>query len=93
MFFVTKREFYSIRPEVLQSRAMMEEIRQTCTAIEAEIGETFYATTRQAENRMPNLNDFVGDYWKLRYPRTLQSWRTSKLPVVVTHKLVNETGA
>ncbi|HBK89762.1 MAG TPA: glycogen/starch synthase [Cyclobacteriaceae bacterium] len=93
MFFVTKREFYSIRPEVLQSRAMMEEIRQTCTAIEAEIGKKlFYATTRQAENRMPNLNDFVEDYWKLRYRRTLQSWRTSKLPVVVTHKLVNETG-
>jgi glycogen(starch) synthase len=41
---------------------------------------------------MPNLNDFVEDYWKLRYRRTLQSWRTSKLPVVVTHKLVNETG-
>jgi glycogen(starch) synthase len=93
MFFVTKREFYSIRPEVLQSRAMMEEIRQTCTAIESEIGKKlFYATTRQSENRMPNLNDFVEDYWKLRYRRTLQSWRTTKLPVVVTHKLVNETG-
>jgi glycogen(starch) synthase len=91
MFFVTKREFYSIKPEVLQSRAMMEEIRQTCEAIENEVGKgLFFASTTQQDNRLPNLNDFVEDYWKLRYRRTIQSWKSNKLPLVVTHKLVNE---
>ncbi len=91
MFFVTKREFYSIKPEVLQSRAMMEEIRQTCEAIENEVGKgLFFASTTQQDNRLPNLNDFVEDYWKLRYRRTIQSWKTNRLPLVVTHKLVNE---
>ncbi len=91
MFFVTKREYYSIKPEVLQSRAVMEEIRQTCEAIEKGVGKgLFYASTTRQDNRLPNLNDFVDDYWKLRYRRTIQSWKSNKLPLVVTHKLVNE---
>lgn len=93
MFFVTKREFYSIKPEVLQSRALMEEIRQTCSAIEKEVGRSlFSASTTRQENRLPVLNDFVSDYWKLRYRRTVQSWKNTKLPMVITHKLVNEEG-
>lgn len=91
MFFITKRDYYSIKPEVLQSRAIMEEIRQTCEAIEQEVGKgLFYASTTRQDNRLPNLNDFVEDYWKLRYRRTIQSWKSNKLPLVVTHKLVNE---
>jgi glycogen(starch) synthase len=69
----------------------MEEIRLTCKAIEAQIGKKlFYASTKLRENRLPELNDFVDEYWKLRYRRTVQSWRTNKLPLTVTHKLVNE---
>lgn len=91
MFFVTKRDYYSIKPEALQSRAMMEEIRQTCEAIQQQVGkELFYASTTRKDNRLPELNEFVGDYWKLRYRRTIQSWKTNKLPLVVTHKLKEE---
>lgn len=91
MFFVTKREFVSIRPEVLQSRAMMEEIRQTCEAIQKQVGnELFYSSTTRQDTRLPQLNDFVDEYWKLRYRRTIQSWKSNKLPSPVTHKLVHE---
>ena len=91
MFFVTKREVHSIRPEVLQSRAMMEEIRQTCEAIQKQVGrELFYTSTTRQDNRLPQLNDFVDEYWKLRYRRTIQSWKSNKLPLPVTHYLVNE---
>lgn len=91
MFFVTKREFYSIKPEVLQSRAVMEEIRQTCEAIQRQVGKRlFFESTIRKDHRLPELNDFVDEYWKLRYRRTIQSWKSSKLPLPVTHKLVNE---
>lgn len=92
MFFVTKREFYSIKPEVLQSRAVMEEIRQTCESIERQVGKRlFFESTMRQDNRLPNLNEFVDEYWKLRYRRTIQSWKGgNKLPLPVTHKLVNE---
>lgn len=91
MFFVTKRDYTSIKPEVLQSRAVMEEIRQTCEAIEAQIGKRlFFESTTREDNRLPNLNEFVDDYWKLRYRRTIQSWKNQKNPSIVTHNLIGE---
>lgn len=91
MFFVTKRDFTSIRPEALQSRAMMEEIRQTCEAIEKQVGKRlFFESTVRQDHRLPQLNDFVDEYWKLRYRRTIQSWKINRLPLPVTHRLVNE---
>lgn len=91
MFFVTKREYYSIKPEVLQSRAVMEEIRQTCDAIQRQVGKRlFFESTMRQDHRLPALNDFVDEYWKLRYRRTIQSWKSQKMPLPVTHKLVNE---
>lgn len=92
MFFVSKRNFYSLLPEVLHSKAMMEEIRQTCDAIVEQVGRhLFYESTIREDHRLPDLNDFVEEYWKLRYRRTIQSWKTDKLPPVVTHRLVDES--
>jgi glycogen synthase len=91
MFFVTKRDFYGIRSEVLQSKAMMQEIQQTCQAIQQQVGRVlFFESTLRNDTAMPDLNDFVPEYWKLRYRRTVQSWKTKKNPPVVTHRLVNE---
>jgi glycogen synthase len=91
MFFVSRRDFHSIKPEVLHSRAVLEEIRQTCDAILHQIGQRlFHESTKREDHRLPNLNDLVDEYWKLRYRRTLQTWQTDKLPSVVTHSLANE---
>jgi glycogen(starch) synthase len=91
MFFVSKRDFHTIKPEVLHSRAVLAEIRQTCDAIQAQIGmRLFHESTMSEDHRLPNLNDFVDEYWKLRYRRTIQSWQSNKLPLVVTHELVQE---
>jgi glycogen synthase len=91
MFFVTKREYFSIKPEVLQSRAVMEEIRQTCDAIQNQIGKRlFYESTFSKDHRLPELNSFVDEYWKLRYRRTVQSWKNNKAPLPITHKLQDE---
>lgn len=91
MFFVTKREFSTIHPEILQSKALLQEIQQTVSAIQTQIGQKlFYESTVRRDNQMPDLNDFVEEYWKLRYRRIIQSWKTRKNPLVITHKLVNE---
>jgi len=90
MFFVTKQPFHSINPGVLQSRAVMEEIRQTCDSIEKQVGERlFNAAAASTDTNLPNLNSFIDDYWKLRLRRTLLSWKSKQLPIVVTHNLVN----
>ena len=92
MFFITNQPFHSINPEVLQSRAVMEELRQTCQAIERQIGsELFRKAASIQDNKLPELSEYVDDYWRLRFRRTLQSWKSDRLPPVVTHNLVNDT--
>lgn len=91
MFFITRQPYHSINPEVLHSRALMEELRQTCSAIEKQVGrKLFYTAAGSTNHRLPELNDFVEDYWKLRYRRTLQSWKSDRLPPVVTHNLLDD---
>ncbi len=90
MFIVTKQPYHSIDPEVLQSRAVMEEIRATCDNIEKQVGEKlFKAAASSHAQTLPDLNLFVDDYWRLRLRRTLQSWKTWNLPKVATHTLVH----
>lgn len=91
MFFITKQPYHSVNPQVLQSRAEMEEIRETCESIEKQVGERmFYAAAASTDLKLPDLNQFVDDYWKLRYRRLLQAWKTNQLPKIVTHNLVND---
>jgi glycogen(starch) synthase len=91
MFIITKNPVYSINPEVLQSRAVMEEIRETCDAIEKQVGEhLFHASASNENHNLPDLNEFVDEYWRLRLRRTIQTWKTKKLPQTVTHLLKQE---
>jgi glycogen(starch) synthase len=92
MFFITKQPYHSINPAVLQNRSVMEELRQTCQSIERQVGSRlFYAAASIADNKLPELGQYVDDYWRLRFRRTLQSWKSKSLPPVVTHNLVNDT--
>lgn len=88
MFFITKNPVYSIDPSVLQSRAVMQEIKQTCESIEKEIGESlFLSSASEDDPHLPDLNKFVTDYWRLRLRRTIQTWKSKVLPKTVTHLL------
>ena len=91
MFFITKRPFTSINPLILQNRAILDEVHETCAAIERQVGERlFYAAAASTDHRLPDLASMVDDYWKLRYRRTLQSWKTNNLPSVITHNLIDD---
>ncbi len=88
MFLITKNPVKSIDPQVLQSRAVMQEIKQNCEAIEKEIGENlFYSSASNDSMSLPDLNSFVSEYWRLRLRRTIQTWKTKTLPRTVTHIL------
>mgnify|MGYP006269765205 CR=1 FL=1 len=91
MFIVTRRPYQSINPQVLQSRAALDKMRQTTEAIQKQVGERLlnYAMTNP-DSPFPELSDFVDDYWKIRLRRTLQQWRSHSLPTVVTHNLYDD---
>jgi glycogen(starch) synthase len=91
MFIVTKQPFHSINSEVLQSRAILDEIHETCEAIEKQVGDKlFLAAASGSDNKLPDLNSFVDEYWRLRLRRTIQTWKTGRTPSVVTHDLKNK---
>jgi len=92
MFMVTKQPFTSIDPEVLHSRALLDEIQETTRAIEKQVGERLFlaAASNPTANTLPDLNSFVDEYWRLRLRRTVQSWKTKKQPPFLTHNLVQE---
>ena len=91
MFFITKQPYHTIDPEILHSRAVLDEIKEITTAIEEKVGEKLFSAAAGAEDlKMPDLNQFVDEYWRLRLRRTIQTWKTTKLPKYVTHLLKNE---
>ena len=91
MFIVTRRDYQSINPGVLQSRAALDKMRQTTEAIQRQVGERLLEfAMRNPDSPFPDLSEFVDDYWKIRLRRTLQQWRSHSLPTVVTHNLYED---
>lgn len=91
-FFITRRDSWSINPLVLEQRGVMEEFRSVCRSIRQQLSSRlFYEGTRQkGDYRMPDLNNLIDDYWKLRYRRILQSWKSDYWPIMVTHNLKDD---
>ena len=91
MFFITKRPYHSINPDILEGRAVLEEFKQTLDAIKKQIGEKLlFDAMNRKDAKLPEMRDFVDDYWRLRYRRTLQKWKSNSLPPVITHNLVDD---
>lgn len=87
-FLITNGAFRGINADVLRTRALMEEIRQSCEAIQNQVGDRLFQATTLG--RTPDLDSLVDEYWRLRLRRNLQAWRTPRLPPVVTHDLKDE---
>jgi glycogen synthase len=73
---------------VLRSRAIMEEMRNNCDALKNEFGDNLFRTT--AMGISPRFEKLVDDYWLLRLRRTAYAWKTSRLPLLTTHELLDE---
>jgi len=87
-FIITKAPFHSINVEELQSNAMLQEFQDASDAIKEQIGKRlFYDATA---GHIPDLNTLVDDYWRLRLRRSIQSWKRSTPPSIVTHDLIDD---
>lgn len=92
MFFVTNKETWSINPKVLESNGVLREIQKCAEAIQKQIGERLYqsAVSSELDHRLPDTSAMVDDYWKLRYRRTIQSWKSAEWPYITTHNLKDD---
>ena len=87
-FLITKKDYHTINPEAMRNRAIMEEIRHTCQAMQQQVGERLFMATAMGET--PPLDDLVDDHWMLRLRQMRRAWRTARLPSVVTHNLMDD---
>ncbi|TAE51457.1 MAG: glycosyltransferase [Bacteroidetes bacterium] len=93
MFFITQKPVQSINPLVLESKATMMKIKETCDVIQKQVGERLVWESITGGNlQFPDLSEYVDDTWKLQLRRTLQTWRTNMLPSIITHNLVDDKG-
>ena len=91
-FFVTRQPFYTINPEVLHSKAQIEDVWRVCEEIKEQVGKRLYTNITSAEGsyEFPDLSSMVDDYLRLKLRRNIQSWKTHKLPKVITHTLKDD---
>ncbi len=91
-FFITRQPFYTFNPDVLHSKALIEDIQRVCEEIKEQAGKRLYTNITSNNNQyvFPELSGMVDDYLKLKLRRSVQSWKTNKLPKIVTHTLKDD---
>lgn len=91
VFFITHRPYRSINPEVLESHRSLEKIREICADIEKQFGDALFSQTiRSTGSEFPDISEFITDYAKFRLRRSIQSWKATGLPKIVTHNLEDD---
>jgi glycogen(starch) synthase len=87
-FLITRRPFRGVNAEVLRRAAMLQELRRNCEQIKDHIGDRLFECA--AKGIVPDFEQLVGDYWKLRLQRMMHAWHVPSLPMVVTHDLYDD---
>ncbi|OHX65842.1 glycosyltransferase [Flammeovirga pacifica] len=90
-FFITKQDYHTINPIELESRAVLGEIRKICDAMEKSVGERlFYVASKGDMIETPTIEELIPESLRLQLRRTVQSWKTSRLPYITTHNLKDD---
>jgi len=88
-FFITPQPNSSINANVLNSRFLMEEVRDTCDEILSQLSKrTFTSIASESKLKMPDLNSLVDEHLEFKLRRLMQSWKSQSLPPVVTHNMI-----
>ena len=92
-FFITKRPYYTFNPDVLHSKAMIEDIQRVCEEIKVQVGKRLYTniTASNGAYEFPDLREMVDDRLRLKLRRNVQTWKTNHLPKIVTHTLADDS--
>lgn len=88
-FLITRAPYRSLNVDALHSLAMLNEFGTAAEAITEHLREQLVLAA--TEGRMPDLNELVDDYWRLRLRRTIHAWRRHRLPAIVTHDLHDDS--
>ncbi len=91
-FFVTPQPYHSINQEVINSRFILDEIRNTTNEMMDALSEKlFMSITSKKTHELPDLNGMIEEYMEMKLRRFLQSWKSKGLPKVVTHNMMDDS--
>lgn len=84
-FIIAPAPHKTLNVETLNRQAMLNEIKNTCEAIEEDMGRRLFRTI--TDGRAPTTNDLLDEYAAVRIKRMLHAWRRGTQPPIVTHDL------
>jgi len=84
-FLIAPAPYRALNVDSLKRQAMFNELRETCEAINEDMGTRLFRTL--ADGRMPPLNDLLDEYARVRLKRMTHAWRQYAQPTIVTHDL------
>jgi len=88
-FIITRAPHRALNVETLNRQAMFNELRDTCAAIQEDMGRTLFRTV--ATGRLPDIDELIDEYAAVRLKRMMYAWRAGPPPTIVTHDLLDDT--
>jgi glycogen(starch) synthase len=89
-FIVTRAPHRALNVETLNRQAMFNELRDACDTIHEEMGQRLFYTV--ASGRIPTADELLDEHATVRLKRLMQASRSSGLPTIVTHDLIDDHG-
>ncbi len=87
-FIIAPAPYRALNVETLNRQAMFHELRETCEAIQEDMGERLFQVI--AHGRMPQIDDLLDEFARVRLKRMMHAWRQGPPPTIVTHDLWND---
>ncbi len=87
-FIVTRAATRHINVSVLQNQTMFEDLRNTCTDLQEQMGQRLFEAA--VRRRIPTFQELLADDAQVRLKRAIHAWRSSQQPLIVTHDLVDD---
>lgn len=88
MFIISRRPYRSLIAEVLNNKAMTDELYHTCMMVKDQIGARLFKAS--STGKLPDFNTLIDESHMMRLRRIMQAWRTHRLPMIVTHDLYDQ---
>ncbi len=87
-FIIAPAPYRALNVETLNRQAMFHELRETCEAIQQDMGERLFQVV--AQGRLPGIDDLLDEFARVRLKRMMHAWRQGPPPTIVTHDLWND---
>jgi glycogen synthase len=87
-FIIAPAPYRALNVATLNSQAMFNELRETCERIKEDMGRRLFH--KIAEGKLPETDDLLDEYAKVRLTRMMHAWRRQFQPTIVTHDLVDD---